>query len=681
MDKQEKNLFIKTASEFISLSPSEVVKSASLLRRIKNIWKQFLDPKYKEKVQELAASTSGLSEFADNLSKSLKDLSSSLIDSDIESYDKNLSKTKQQLSDLIKILKLNNDTIDIISKKETKENKEVVKDIKKINKNDMPEGFDIEPSKDFPELAGKKMSEYVWLNKIKDQSIYKSNTVSKVFFSTLKKSISKLDKEANEIIKTNIDNIWANFEKAVFAGILLRAGHFKEFKEFKAIPLAVATAPFDITGLNIRVKAYVTLNDVRTSLSRNARLSLRETTKIEVLHIPFINKEKEADKVDSEEVDEYDPRDVDNDIYSHSRIDYLKHLIKNAVNTNAYKDFPKQFWIEFVNMCKRLSMNPKDLAQVIWTESGFDPSAINYQNGHPVAKGLNQLIEKGGLILGMTKEQWGNYEHLSALEQLPFVESFFRRVGNATGTKKWNSSIQLYVANFAPKYVNKANNPNTVLYPKYNDDGAVSEAYKQNKGLDRDNKGYININDLQRFVTTKLPNELLSLIDNAQNGLGVEMPENDVDQLVTKLVEPVPANDNNIDQLVTKLVAKKYPLTNLIKKAIFNSEVFVIINGGSQTENIEFARAASNLSNKFLKLDSSVFIKENDVQMILSGPGSKQIISNAVNSLLGLLSNKFTRKTGNYINFSFDRKEAGTLIDDEFLINNNRKFNLEQLVK
>lgn len=165
------------------------------------------------------------------------------------------------------------------------------------------------------------------------------------------------------------------------------------------------------------------------------------------------------------------------------------------------KPLDDNFWLAFIDMCERLGVAPENLAKVIRGESGFDPNPP--RRTRTWAKGLNQMIRfvamKG---LGMTQEEWDRYHLLPAIQQLPWVEKYFRRQ-NVRGA----SAIDIYAKNFGG-----FNNPDGSLYaskayieshpqrdqfknPDYQD-----LAYRENRALDRDNKGYIAKSDLGRLI-------------------------------------------------------------------------------------------------------------------------------------------------------------------------------------
>lgn len=304
-------------------------------------------------------------------------------------------------------------------------------------------------------------------------------------------------------------------------------------------------------------------------------------------------------------------------------------LVKQAgVNLNAAKQLPESFWTKFVEMSNRLGANPEHLAQVIYSESGFDPNATNKQEGRIIAKGLNQLIEKTAKFLGMTDQEWKNYENVPAEQQLKYVEKFYKSVGLASGQHgKWTSPTQLYVANAAPKYVRQASNPNTVLYSKKDN----KKEYEQNKGLDRDKKGNITAGDLAKSLQiAKLPDFIKQAINKAKSGGMNYVP----------LDNRPPANDT-VDNLLTVLFALDAgPAEKLVRQAVQRkkiptSHVLITISSISSPYQVrmKFARAASVLLRDMIDADVTIHSDGNKIELQCSAVGSQYAVASAVKGL------------------------------------------------
>lgn len=171
------------------------------------------------------------------------------------------------------------------------------------------------------------------------------------------------------------------------------------------------------------------------------------------------------------------------------------------------------FWSSLKATARRLKMNPEDLVNVLLCESGMNPSA------HPPkpneAHGLNQLTRGAARGMGVSDAEYEIFKGLSAEQQLPYVERYFKTV--APGASYANSTA-IYLANFAPAYRKFATSPETILYdgrgprgadgkplkpgqPGYNSTTSANQrAYDANKGLDKSQKLYINVQDMTGYV-------------------------------------------------------------------------------------------------------------------------------------------------------------------------------------
>lgn len=172
-------------------------------------------------------------------------------------------------------------------------------------------------------------------------------------------------------------------------------------------------------------------------------------------------------------------------------------------------DHPDSFYKKLSEVAASLGMSPADLLAVLLCESGLNPQAGNHVDGDkkkPVqAKGLNQLTPGVVGMAGMTKEFWKNeYHNLSAEEQLPYVERFYKSAYKG----KYTSATQAYVVNFAPAHVGSAGNLDHVLYDSK--DAKHPEYYEQNKGLDQGKKGTITVGDMYRVVESAKKSEAYS---------------------------------------------------------------------------------------------------------------------------------------------------------------------------
>jgi hypothetical protein len=231
----------------------------------------------------------------------------------------------------------------------------------------------------------------------------------------------------------------------------------------------------------------------------------------------------------------------------------------SGVDRHASKKLSPEFWVEFVKMSRRLGAKPEDMARVIMSESAFDPAATAVRGGKVVARGLNQLTLSVLPGIGMSYSEWEMIGTMPAVDQLKLVERYYRLVGKHAGVKSWDSATQLYVANFAPAHLNKAGNPNAVLYKKYRADGSFNPSYMMNVGLDRkdeygNRRGQIVVGDLTKSISSNVPKHIRDSIKAAEESLGGAVSPSD--------------GSKEVESLISTLIASSGKLTKMVKNSI-----------------------------------------------------------------------------------------------------------------
>jgi hypothetical protein len=151
---------------------------------------------------------------------------------------------------------------------------------------------------------------------------------------------------------------------------------------------------------------------------------------------------------------------------------------------DTYKGTEVEFQRGIWDMAKRLGLDPKPIVGVMYLESGLRPDAVNRYSR---ATGLIQFMPSTAQRLGTTVEA---LVRMTRAQQLPYVEQYFRNVLNAG--KRFNSVGDYYMAVFNPSHVGKS--PDYVLYTE------GEKGYDQNKGLDKDKNGRIEVKDVTRSI-------------------------------------------------------------------------------------------------------------------------------------------------------------------------------------
>lgn len=173
----------------------------------------------------------------------------------------------------------------------------------------------------------------------------------------------------------------------------------------------------------------------------------------------------------------------------------IKHLAENTDSS---------FRIALSAMADRLGVDPNFLTPVMANESQFKPAATN-----PFSKatGLIQFMPSTANHLGTTVD---DLRGMSAEDQLPYVEAYYKPFAG-----RIQSAGDAYMATFLPSKIGTS--PDTILAS----DGEV--IYTQNKGFDRDGKGYFTTGDVEA-ITEALYQAALSqppIVDEDSGGSGL----------------------------------------------------------------------------------------------------------------------------------------------------------------
>jgi hypothetical protein len=140
-------------------------------------------------------------------------------------------------------------------------------------------------------------------------------------------------------------------------------------------------------------------------------------------------------------------------------------------------------------VARDIRANPADLLLVLAGESGLKPFA----KAPTGAVGLNQLTPAANSTAGISEDQRQMIPELSVSAQLPIVGRFFSNIPWTKAGNSYENTCMLWEANFSPGYMTSRG---TSLDTKLYDAVENPDAYKGNKGLDKEGKGYITVGDL-----------------------------------------------------------------------------------------------------------------------------------------------------------------------------------------
>ena len=137
-----------------------------------------------------------------------------------------------------------------------------------------------------------------------------------------------------------------------------------------------------------------------------------------------------------------------------------------------------------------LEIAPEWLMAVMYAESKFDPSVLNYKGSGAV--GLIQFMPATAMEMDVSVER---LKRMSANQQLEYVYLYLETVRSRYG--QFSSLTDLYLAILFPKAIGQ-----DYCYTLY---AKPSVSYQQNSGLDENKDGRVTISDVDRRLKRLFP--------------------------------------------------------------------------------------------------------------------------------------------------------------------------------
>jgi hypothetical protein len=138
-------------------------------------------------------------------------------------------------------------------------------------------------------------------------------------------------------------------------------------------------------------------------------------------------------------------------------------------------------------MCGRLGVDPRNLVKLMCHESGCSPAAHNPGGAVGLIQFEPDTLRDEGWTAGVDA-----FARLSVLEQIPYVERYFRARQGAI-LAAGGGLGPLYVATFLPALIPGSGDMTHVLCATH---GPLAWAYAANRAFDADSKGWITVGDM-----------------------------------------------------------------------------------------------------------------------------------------------------------------------------------------
>ncbi|MCB0836584.1 MAG: transglycosylase SLT domain-containing protein [Bacteroidetes bacterium] len=163
------------------------------------------------------------------------------------------------------------------------------------------------------------------------------------------------------------------------------------------------------------------------------------------------------------------------------------YLIDKA---GMYIEEPDLFERKVKDIARMLEIAPEWLMAVMYAESKFDPSVLNYKGSGAV--GLIQFMPATAMEMDVSVER---LKRMSANQQLEYVYLYLETVRSRYG--QFSSLTDLYLAILFPKAIGQ-----DYCYTLY---AKPSVSYQQNSGLDENKDGRVTISDVDRRLKRLFP--------------------------------------------------------------------------------------------------------------------------------------------------------------------------------
>jgi len=703
---------IKQASvELQELDSKQVVKVAGVLRKIRNWFKGLGNPEFREKLVNLKNESVQVRSRLINLDKKLKEIDTSIEDGDIERYKNLLDDIKLLATELSKELG-----------EVTESATEAQQSVTYPTPEPAPTNVVVGPGIFPPGIleVGDVLGDVRYGSKFTNSE----PILNRFIVSIVKAGISK-ERASKSVLNINFFNL---LREAVSAGKVTRREYSRN-KGFEGQYLyEVLSVPFEIPELQVQMTVNMEVSENKY-LKKNPTpiRTIKFPKEIRVTSVAPVQDEEDDFPPDYGDLDYGDPRDDCSDCVSTAaRRNFLNKLVnktaattdiwwKDSVQEQKGSSLPDSFWVKFVEMCKRLGVGPYELAIVINGESGFNAAARNFAAGPnkpPVAQGLNQFIKNTAIKgFGMSENLWMQFYKLSAEEQLPWVEKYFK------GKAKGKNAGDLYLMNFggyknpdgsiyASKAAQKAfkkRHPDAVFQnPDYQ-----QKAIEQNPGL-VDDFGRIMPDKIKQSTKRSLPSGIFQKIKQAvqvtagqdpppfeePNPQGPntleyrfgdddtyedyedyeeEMGEQDLRKEVAELSQVLGINlaSRKMTQMVVNAIGKELLPHNKISIKIKASDI---------PTGTEYAYVLSNAIARTTDSDVDVCGDGNNIEVVCDVVGSKDAIIDALDEIDGFVAKAFQDKYKQPVISVIKVGESKLPILSETKIERERrKFNLKRI--
>ena len=704
--------FIKTAQQLHDTEQRDVVKVASLVRKLQNLWKTLTSPEHRANVEMLEAETAKTMLSAKNLSQDLQNLSKSISNGDLEEYTTALKVVKER----IKLLEQDIESIRVETNAEFNETADK-----------LPEDYDLNLDTEYDT----PLKDFTWLrNRSQTMFFGKDGKPAEILISKVVRALRKNYPDVNVRERffsgDNTQRFLQGFVEAAFDGKI--QGRIQNTPNGRVF--TIRTAPFVIPGERISLSAVVRLLDNTTSLQ--GQLSLRGTDKVDVVTLadlaeqvtePEVASEPPARGVPEEDIPVIEeeipetqpsveltsPEEETEETATANRFDELHKLAFSTVRTRLEELSkvalqPQQLPYKLTNLTD--VEFAEALREGYKTAFGKDPTAetlagawaqATLESGRPVKLPNNNVgnikATKGWVDSGKPyfvkdtsefTETGERYIHSKAKWRAyptpaDGAAGYWKLIGDRYDqAMKWmaagdpeSASVALGVKGYYTASPKKYATAVGKIYKHFMDNVAPKLSGLKSEPTPAPGPKPA----LKNWVADYTKEEREAILKPAASG-AEEVAKSQADKPflddVTDLIKRLVANNNSVTSFVKNSLAPEIPKSSVLVR---------VSSDQSPVEQIEFANIVASLCRRQLRINANVCADESNIEINCSGHFEQELLAGAIQELCDMVADSMYSKTGAFVSpiaiAGYSSKTASLSTDE--ILENKRKFDLKRL--
>ena len=639
--------FVKVAHELKATDTSDIVKVASILRRLQSIWKGIGNKDYRDAVTAVQQEAAVTKVLAGQLSEALTELSSSLDDGDLKDYNTAMVNTRDLLSEFLgELQRLDADSGQIWSYTVAEMYNPGF--IEKVSEHLRAIGYDAELGEKYED---RKLRSFEWYEGA-EADLHISEGARNQLIEKIVRAMPDMDFPNPEgFIKTkdNLAEFLERFTNAVFEGNLITPSARKPQEGEKA-----RAGERELLIETSEVQIQVIIIDEALKKETKKRKSLKGVRYVRVISPPTVSAEEQKEP---EAESEAKPEETKIEAI------YKGTLIKEAgaVPRTVVKFTKEQLADALVAGYQNVFGSPPSFETLSagWSkvvhELGIVGGRINVPNNN-----FGNITSGGG----------GAFYQINAKEYdksgKPFMVAGRKFVAwsdpEAGATAYWKFLNESGKGRYKPVLeAMKSGNPNDTAKALKDAGYYTAPVDVYAKGVSRHHKTFM----------ADLGEKYKGQLQSAQPQPTTEQP---------KVPELDP--DDEVDSLIMQLTAT--PLMDLVKRSYAphnNVLIFVTSSVASEEAKIEYARATASVLSRHLDMKTSIHKSEDDIEIQCFGMGTKETLTKAVQAVCDMTSEAIYKSSDTkvYPIALGDKVTAGEELDFDYLLKNRRRVNLGRI--